>query len=87
MAEKKEKKIGAVEHFYDKISVVAIKLSSALKVGDTIKIKGNSTDFTQKVDSMQIEHEKVAAAKKGDAIGIKVKEPAKAKDEVFKVAE
>jgi len=64
-----------------------IELSKELKVGDTIHIKGSTTDFEQKVESMQIEHENVEKAKKGDAIGLKVKEKAREGDEVYKVLE
>jgi len=82
----KEEKIGEVEHFFGKISVAAIKITKGtLKVGDTIHIKGHTSDFTQKVASIQIEHNKVEEAKKGDDIGIKVSEHVREKDEVFKV--
>ena len=67
-----EKPIGKVIGYYSKISVAAINLEAPLKVGDKIKIKGNTTDFEQKVASMQIEHDKVEKAKKGDVIGMKV---------------
>lgn len=81
-----EEKIGEVEHFFGKINVAAIKITNgSLKVGDTIHIKGHTSDFTQKVDSIQIEHNKIEEAKKGDDIGIKVIEHVREKDEVFKV--
>ncbi|NQT28992.1 MAG: hypothetical protein HQ596_00325 [Candidatus Saganbacteria bacterium] len=80
-----EKLIARIEHFFAKISVAAFKLKSPLKVGDTLHIKGHSTDFTQAVDSMQIEHETVSSAKKGDDIGIKVKDKAREHDLVFLV--
>ena len=87
MAEEiKEVKIGEIAHYFGKISVAAIKLTDGhLKVGDTIHIKGHTSDFTQKVDSIQIEHNKVTEAKKGDDIGIKVAEHVREKDEVYKV--
>ena len=80
---KKEKKLGEVLHFFDKISVAAIKVSSPFKVGDVIHIKGHTTDFEQPVGSIQIEHEAVQKVKKGDDIGIKVKELVREKDGVF----
>ncbi len=80
-----EEKIGTVSHFFDKASVAAIKLSAGLKVGDTIHIKGATTDFTQVIDSMQIDREAVESAKKKDEIGIKVNEKCRSNDEVFKV--
>lgn len=82
-----EKEIGKIAHFFDKISVGIIELTDTLKVGDTIHIKGKETDFTQSVSSMQIEHEAVEEAKTGDAIGLKVIEPVREKDVVYKVEE
>ena len=78
-----EKKIGEIVHFFGKISVAAIKLTGELKVGDTIHIKGHTTDFEQAIDSIQIEHDKVQKAGKGDDVGIKVKDHVRVKDEVF----
>lgn len=92
MAEKKEakgeslgKEIGKVGHFFTNISVAVIDLSRKLVVGDKIRIKGATTDFEQKIDSMQIEHEKVKEAKKGQSIGLKVKKPVREHDVVYKV--
>ena len=74
-----------VEHYFDKIKVAVIKLSATLKVGDTIRISGGeSTDFTQIVDSMQVEHENINKAKKGDEVGMKVKEKVRDSYKVFK---
>ena len=81
-----EEKIGVVTHYFGKIGVAAIKLTDgSLRVGDTIRIKGHTSDFTQVVDSMQIEHDEVDAAELGQEIGMKVKEHARQHDEVFKV--
>jgi len=55
--ERKEELVGKVTHYFGKIEVGIIELSKELKVGDTIHIKGSTTDFEQKVESMQIEHE------------------------------
>ena len=81
----KEKEIGKVVQFYDNIKVIAMDLKAPLEVGDKIHIKGTTTDFTQKVSSIQIEHEKVEKAKKGDSVGIKVKDKARPNDKVYKV--
>ncbi|MEW5805432.1 MAG: hypothetical protein AB1721_01765 [Patescibacteria group bacterium] len=66
------KKIGTVTHLYGKISVVILELDNALKVGDTLEFQTKDGGLSQKVDSIQIEHEQVEKAKKGDAIGLKV---------------
>lgn len=81
-----EKKIGEITHYYGKIGVGIIKLSAPLKVGDTIHVVGRATDFTQLVDSIQIEHKQVENAKKGDDIGLKVLQKVHEGDEVFVVS-
>lgn len=82
-----DKKVGTVTHYYDKIGVAVVKLAKAdLKVGDKIKLVTlDGTDFTQEVDSMQIEHAAIEIAKAGDEFGLKVEKPVKPKTEVFKV--
>jgi len=80
-----EKEIGKVTHYYNKISVGIIELADNLKVGDTIHIKGHSEDFTQAVDSIQIEHANVPEAKAGDLIGLRVIQKVHPGDKVFKV--
>jgi putative protease len=82
-AEKGAKLIGKISHFFGKISVAAIELSGNVKVGDTISIKGATTDFEQRIDSMQIENKSVEEAGGGDAIGIKVVDRVRPGDEVF----
>ena len=78
-----EQEIGVVDHFFDKISVGMIKLSGALKVGDTIHIKGKKADFTQVIESMRIEFDNVNEAKEGDKVGIKVSSPVHSGDKVY----
>jgi putative protease len=81
-----EEKIGQVIHYWGKIKVAGIKITDGeLRVGDTIHIKGHTSDFTQVVDSMQVENASVEVAKPGDDIGLKVKEHAREHDGVFKV--
>jgi len=81
-----ETPIGRITHYYSQVGVGIIELTEgALKVGDTIHIKGHHTDFTQTVDSMQIEHQSVAQAPKGKVVGIKVKEKVREHDQVFRV--
>jgi translation elongation factor EF-1alpha len=83
-----EKLIGKITHYFNKINVGIVELTDGeLKVGDTIHIKGHTSDFTQQVISMQVEHEQIEKAKKGDAIGIKVDAHVHEHDEVFLVTE
>lgn len=78
-----EKEIGKITHYFEKPGVAVIELSSNLSVGDTIHIKGNTSDFSQKVESMQVEHEKIESAKSGDAVGLKVSERVRINDKIF----
>jgi putative protease len=82
-----EVKIGAITHFFGKVSAGLVNLTDGdLKVGDKIHIKGHTTDFEQVVESMQVEHKDVQEAKKGSQAGIKVKEHVREHDVVYKVA-
>ncbi|MEX0616827.1 MAG: translation elongation factor-like protein [Candidatus Woykebacteria bacterium] len=81
----KEKEIGKVSHFYDKISVGVVKLSDKLKVGDKIHIQGSHDDFKQTVESMQLEHKPTDEAKKGNEVAIKVAQKVHDNDKVYKV--
>lgn len=82
-----EKEVGVVSHYFARISVGAIELTDDLAVGDMIHIIGHTSNFTQKVESIEIEHVKVDKAKKGDSIGIKVDEKVRESDIVYKVME
>ncbi|MFH1680763.1 MAG: translation elongation factor-like protein [Candidatus Eisenbacteria bacterium] len=83
-----EVKIGHVSHYFGKIQVAAIELTDgALAVGDTIHVKGHTSDFTQTIDSMQIDRADVPRAEKGQSIGIRASEHAREGDIVYKVVE
>jgi hypothetical protein len=79
-------KIGEIVHYYDKIGVAVIKVLSPLKVGDRVKISGHDNEFEQTIASMQVEHQNIDQAKKGDDVGVKLDQPARNGDEVYKVA-
>jgi translation elongation factor EF-1alpha len=81
-----ETEIGRVSHYFNHVGVAAIEITAGeLKVGDTIHIKGHTSDFTTTVMSMQIEHEQIQVAKPGDSIGVKVPEHVRQHDHVFLV--
>jgi hypothetical protein len=80
-----EVEIGHVTHYFNKINVAVLSIKEELKVGNTIHIFGHTTDFTQKVTSIQIEHKNVNSVKPGDDFAIKVIEPVRNKDIVYKV--
>lgn len=76
--------IGHITHFFSKISVAVVELTLSLAIGDRILIKGPSTDFEQTVESMQIDRKAIQRAESGQNIGLKVMQPAKEKDVVYK---
>lgn len=83
-----EEEIGKITHFFSKISVGVLELSKGkLHVNDTIHLKGHTTDFYQKVESIQVEHSSVESAKAGESVGLKVESPVRENDIVFKVTE
>jgi len=84
MADEKEKQIGRITHYYSKIGVGIIELSGKISVGDNLHFKGNSTDFEEEVKTLQVDHEEVDSAKKGDQVGIKVPEKVRDGDKVYK---
>jgi translation elongation factor EF-1alpha len=83
MAEEEE--IGQVTDYFAKIGVAGIDLTGSLRVGDTIRIRGHTTDVEQAVDSMQIEHEQVQEAGPGDKVGIKLSDRCRNGDRVYRV--
>jgi hypothetical protein len=82
-----EQRIGVVTHYYSHLSVVAMQLEpgAMLRVGDVIHIWGHTTDFTQKVESLEVNHAPVAEVGAKDDFGLKVIEHAREHDVVFKV--
>ncbi|MDH3468520.1 MAG: translation elongation factor-like protein [Gammaproteobacteria bacterium] len=81
-----ETRIGTVTHYYNHLHVAGVVITNGdLHKGDTIHVKGNTSDFEQKVESMQIDHEVVEVAKSGDQIGLMVIEYAREHDTVYMV--
>jgi len=83
----KEELIGKITHFFPKVSAGVIKLKKSLSLGDTIHIKGHTSDFIQKVSSLQINNKPVKRAEKGKLVGVLVKERVRRKDKVYKIKE
>jgi len=85
MDKPEEMQVGKVSHYFSKIGVAVIDvIHGSIKVGDEIHIKGHTSDFRQKVASMQIEQDKIEMAEPGQSIGMKVNEPVRANDLVYK---
>ena len=81
-----EKAVGKITHYFDKAKVAVVEVLAPIKVGDKISIKGNTTEFEQVIDSMQVEHEKIKSAKKGQAIGLKVNQEVRIHDLIYIVS-
>ncbi|MBI4452117.1 hypothetical protein HY637_01690 [Candidatus Woesearchaeota archaeon] len=80
-----EMKVGRVTHYFPKISVAVVEVTDgSIKVGDSVHIKGHTTDFMQRISSMQVEHDKIEIAEPGISIGMKVDEPVREHDLVYK---
>lgn len=81
------KLIGEVNHFYNRIGVAVIDLLDTVKLGDQVHFLGRSTDYRQVVQSMQIEHEAISEAGKGQEIAMKVERRVRNHDKVYKLSE
>ena len=84
MGEENVVEVGHVSHFFTRINVAVVEVSGALAVGDTILVKGPTTDFEQVVGSMQIEHENIERVDAGQSIGLKVEQRVIEGDIVYK---
>lgn len=82
-----EVEVGRVSDYFAHVGVAGIELTDTLRVGDTIHLKGHTTDFEQVVESLQVEHVNVQEANRGQSIGIKVLERCRHGDHVYKVTE
>jgi translation elongation factor EF-1alpha len=78
-------KVWKVTHYYNKAGVAIVELEGTIKVGDVVKFQGHGVDFEQPVESMQVNHEQVQSAGKGDVVGLKVVKEVKEGTEVEKV--
>ena len=83
MADKKEKEIGKVVHWYGKIGVAVVKLSAGLKIGDRVKVRHGETEFEDAVSSMQLDHQPVTEGKKGQEVAVQLSQEAKDGSIVF----
>ena len=80
-------RIGMVTHYYSHLSVAVVKLDAGatLRVGDGIHIKGHTSDFGQRVESLQIGHAQVEEVGPDDDFGLKVADHAREHDVVYRV--
>jgi hypothetical protein len=82
-----EVKVGKVTHYFGKIMVCVLELQDEVKVGDMLRFTGKATELTQKLVSMQIDKAPVESAGAAQEVAVKVREPVRVGDEVFRVEE
>ncbi len=82
---KEPKPIGVITHYYGKLGVAIVRFSQSVKTGTTLHFKGATTDFQEAIREMQYDHKDISATKKGQEVGIKVKQKVREGDEVFEV--
>lgn len=78
-----KEQLGKITHFYSKLGVGIIKLDKELKAGDEIQIKGNTSDFKQKVEELQLNHKNIDKGEKGQEVGVKLSQKVRDGDVVF----
>lgn len=76
--------IGKVTHYFDKLEVAVVEvMNQTLRVGDTVKVSGHDNEFTQKITSLQVEHDQLSEVAPGESCGMKVDKPVKAGDMLY----
>ena len=80
-----ESAIGTITHYYGHLTVAVLQLTDRLKVGETIHILGHTTDFTQKVAFMEVNHHRVVVVERGQDVALKVSEPVREHDTIYRV--
>ncbi len=80
-----EELVGRITHYFSHIAVAAATLTGELKVGDRVRVKGHTTDFTGAIESLEIEHQRVDRAGAGDNVAFKVSEKARPGDQLSRL--
>ena len=80
-----EELVGSITHYFAKPEVGVVKLGAEIKIGDILHFRGHTTDFQQKITSMQVDHGAVESATAGTEVAIKLKERVRSGDEVYVV--
>ncbi len=82
-----EEEVGKVIHYFSKVQAAVVHLTASIRIGEKLHFKGHTTDFSQTLESMQIEHKPVEKAEAGEDVGIQVKEKVRENDTVYRVIE
>lgn len=82
-----EQEIGKITHYFDKAMVAVIKLNAGLAVGDMLKFVQGGNEFTQKIESMQVDRKPIESGKAGDEVAVKVDQIVHESAKVYKISE
>ncbi len=80
-----EKVVGKITHYFPKVGVAVVRIGDDLNTGDQVRISGPHQNFSQQVTSMQVEHQTITHATKGQEVGMKVSQPVRAGDVVYRI--
>jgi putative protease len=78
--------VGKIVHYYSNLGVASVRLEDALEVGALIHVVGHTTDFEQKVESMEITHQRVERASKGQVVGLRVNDYVRDNDLIYRIS-
>jgi hypothetical protein len=78
-------RVGSVVHFFDRILVAVLRLDKGIRLGDHLHFLGGHTDFDQRIDSMQVDHQPVEKADSGSEVAVKLSQPARRGDAVYRI--
>ncbi len=77
-----------ITHYYEHAGACVVKLDSGvLRVGDTIHVRGHTTDFYQRIDRIERDHASIDSARSGDEVGVQVSQRVRAHDVVYRLSE
>jgi len=82
-APRTDKPIGEVTHYYGNLGVAIVKFSKDVPAGTSVTFQGATTDFSQNLDSIQLEHKDVMLAPKGKEVGVRVKKKVREGDRAY----
>lgn len=78
-----DKPVGEVTHYYGNLGVAIVRFDQDVAVGKNVTFQGATTDFSQDVDSMELDHKSVNTAPRGKEVGIKVKNKVREGDKLY----
>jgi putative protease len=81
-----ERLVGTVSHYFKGPGVAVVQITEGdLALGDTVRFRGHTSDFTERITSMEVDHQKMERATAGHEVAIQVVARVRQHDQVFKV--